>query len=79
MISHAHMLNPLRWLVGGVFMAQRHPLRFHTLYRPPVAGGGSHRVANVAWAYGGRVGVRVARRVRLLARAIHRRDGHSRR
>jgi hypothetical protein len=29
MISHAHMLNPLRWVVEGVIMAQRQPLRFH--------------------------------------------------
>ena len=36
MISHAHMLNPLRWVVEGVFMAQRHPLRFHTPCNPPV-------------------------------------------
>ena len=36
MISHAHMLTPLRWVVEGVFMAQRHPLRFHTPCNPPV-------------------------------------------
>ena len=30
------MLNPLRWVVEGVFMAQRHPLRFHTPCNPKV-------------------------------------------
>ena len=30
------MLNPLRWVVEGVFVAQRHPLRFHTPCNPLV-------------------------------------------
>ena len=64
------MLNPLRWVVEGVFVAQRHPLRFHTPCNPLVGRTGwlvssSYRIVDSLWAIGYRA-VASAMRVSVL-------------